>query len=967
MLGAAVAVLALEAGIGMPQASAAAGEAASSGALTAVVVNTPPAQPALADLTMSPGSVCQTEPVRINRLPQLSATLSDPDGGRIGAQFAVSWPDATGKLVRQWWSTGAEDAPPPSGWFEGSGSVFTEPPPPAPIPQGTTAGWEVRAWDGVAWGPWSSAGTSTRCRFAWKTATLADPKVTSADYPGSTDLFGSQPWTIGVGRYGAITVGSDSSDVVTYRWGFDTSAGIHEVATRKGEPRTIRVLPTTEGGHFLSVRAFDAYGNGSRPVTYRFNVLQGQPERASWALDEGSGVAEAAGSGGSYPLNLGGHAALGAAGHSGTALSLTNEDSYAESQGAALDLQEGFTVSAWAKVDDLSHSRTVLSQAGTYNSGVVLGYDASSGKWALRLPTTDDSGASVVASASDAPVVPGRWTHLVGMYDAGDKTATLYVDGTAAPAASVTAFNARGNLEIGRQWNGGAWAEPWSGAIDDVRVWDRAVSAAQVTRLHTTGSVTTRLPAKVVWSLDDATGRPETQSVTFHGGVETGQPGYTGKAAVFDGAAGYGDTSREVVNTARSFSVGAWVKLADTSGDHAALSQSGHTDGAYTLGYDHERKAWVFRLPAQDADGADAQAVYSTVPVDAGEWNHLLGVYDATAGQITLYVNGQAGPPVAASSAWQATGGLQLGRTLHQGGYRDYWKGALDDVRLFDRVVTAPEAQKLAAPKPPSVAGRWMLNSAPDGVTPDASPAKLGATLSGGARIDGDQWVVGDFNGINADGQEEPDGGLVLDGVDGYAATAASPLDTTQSFTVAGWVGMPTGMPDCPEGKALADCDMTVLSLQGNGEHPYNSVFTLRWHVMGRGDAENAPWGVWQVEMPDRDAPGAVRAVATHSFGFGGFGPWTHLAVVYDAARDQLRLYVDGQLQNSPDAVSTVDGVKPFAGTGGLQFGRNWSEGVAGEYFAGPIDDVWVYQGVLSDVKIRVLSSSADFPTETGP
>ncbi|WP_203884732.1 LamG domain-containing protein [Planotetraspora kaengkrachanensis] len=963
-------MLALEAGVGVPQASAAT-ETTSSGAFTAAaVVNTPPAQPALADLTMSPGSVCQAEPVRVNRLPQVTAKLTDPDGDRVGAQFAVSWPDATGKLVRQWWSTGGEDVPPPSGWFESSGSPFTEALP-ASIPQGTTVGWEVRAWDGVAWGPWSPAGTSTRCRFAWKTAALSDPKVTSADYPGSTDLTGSLPFTTGVGRDGAFTVDSDDSDVVAYQWGMDTGVtGAHVVTTRQGEPRTVRLLPTTEGGHSLAVRAFDSYGNGSRQVTYHFNVLAGQPERASWTLDEGAGAAEAGGAGGSYPLTIGGHAALGADGHSGTALSLSDEDSFAESQGAVLDFSQGFTVSAWAKADDLSRSRTVVSQAGTYNSGVVMGYDASSGKWSLRLPDADDSGASTAASVSDAPVVPGRWTHLVGTYDARTKTATLYVDGAAASAASVTAFNARGNLEIGRRWDAGVWADPWSGAVDDLRVWDRVVSAAQVARLHSTGAVTTRLPAKVVWGLDDATGRSEGQSVTFHGGAQTGQPGYTGKAAAFDGADGYGDTAREVVNTARSFSAGAWVKLGDTASDHAALSQSGSARGSFTLGYDHEKGAWVFRLPTRDAEGADFQAAYSPAPAVAGQWIHLLGVYDSAADQITLYVNGQAGSPVAAPSAWQSAGGLQLGRVLGQGGYRDYWKGSLDDIEVFDRVVTGPEAQKLAAPKPPAVAGRWMLNSAPDGVTPDSSPAKLGATLSGGARIGADfyaDWLVGDFNGINADGQEEPDGGLVLDGVDGYAATAASPLDTTQSFTIAGWASMPNGMPDCPEDKALADCDMTVLSLQGNGEHPYNSAFTLRWHVMGRGDAENQPWGIWQVEMPDKDAPGAVRAVASHSYRFGSFSPWTHLAVVYDAGRKQLRLYVDGQLENSQQAVSTVDGVEPFAGTGGLQFGRNWSEGEAGEYFAGPIDDVWAYQGVLSDAKIRLLALSLEFPTSTGP
>ncbi|GII58442.1 hypothetical protein Pth03_68310 [Planotetraspora thailandica] len=946
----AVAVLSLDAGIGITPASAA--------------VNMPPAQPSAADLTMSPGSVCQTEPVLINRLPQLTAKLTDLDGGRLGAQFAVSWPDASGKVVRQWWSTGDENTPPPSGSFKSSGSPFTAPPLPESIPQETVAGWEVRAWDGLAWGPWSSAGDATRCRFAYEKGGPEDPVVTSADYPGSMDPTAAPPPTVGLGRYGTFTVSSSSTDVVRYLWDLDTSASAnHVIATKAGAPRDIQVLPTSDGPHSLAVRAVDAYGNSSREVTYRFNVLPGQPDRAAWSLDEGSG-AVAAGSSGSYPLDLGGHAALGADGHSGTALTMTDEDSYAESRGAVLDFARGFTVSAWVKADDLSRSRTVLSQAGTYNSGVALGYDAESGKWALRLSTADDPSGTAVAATSGAPAVPGRWTHLVGTYNG--KSATLYVDGVAAPSVSVTAFGARGNLEIGRLRDRGAWAEPWAGEIDDLRVWDRAVSASQVARLHATGDVTTGVPAKVVWPLDEAAGpadgHPETQDVTFHGGVQSGQPGYTGKAAAFDGSDGYGDTPRAVADSRRDFSAGAWVQLADTTADHTAVSQS----GSFALGFDHERQAWVFRLPT--SDGTGEQSVYSAAQVDPGEWTHLLGVYDRTAKRITLYVNGQAGPSEAAPSVGNADGGLQLGRSLEADDGQDYWKGSVDDVRVFDRILAQTEVSKLAAPKPPALAGRWMLNSAPDGVTPDASPAKLGATLSGGAGIGTSfwtEWLVGDGDGTNADGQEESDGGLVLDGVDGYAATATSPLDTTQSFTVAGWVNLPA-IPDCPAEKDLADCDMTVLSLLGDADHPYNSVFTLRWHVTARGDAESGPGGVWQVEMPDRDAPGAVRAVAEHSYG-GGLGTWNHLAVVYDAARDQLRLYVDGQLQNSQSVVSTADGVKPFAGTGGLQFGRNWSEGVAGGYFAGSIDDVWAYQGALDDVKIRGLASLVEFPTSTGP
>ncbi|MFF3565726.1 LamG domain-containing protein [Streptomyces sp. NPDC002574] len=925
-----------------------------------VKYNLPPKQPVASDLTMSPGSVCQSTAVRINRRPQITAKkLTDPNPEKIGAQFATAWDAGDGKgMIRRWWSTGAEGTAPSSGSFKDSGSQFSITPPTSAVPSGKTVRWYVRAWDGGEWGKWNA---DPGCVFVYDATAPDGPKITSTDYPGSDELTDELPLTVGIGRYGAFTFDSVATDVVSYRWGLDAEAtSAHQLPTSGGAAQKITLLPAEEGIHFLSVVALDANNNASQPETYYFKVRRGQPERAGWALDEAAGATTASGRGGSYQLDLGAGAVLGEAGHEGSGLTLRGSDAYAESPGALVDIPGNFTVSAWAKIDDLNTSRTVVSQAGNENSGFTLGYVGGTvNKWAMRFPTTDDSTAAINSqmAVSDAAVTPGEWTHLVGVYSASGHTATVYVNGVPGPTATVTAINARGNFQVGRlQWKK-AWSDPWAGQIDDLRVWDRTSTDAMVLQLYTDGVMTSGRPTMAIWSMEDTVGplrgAGEVQDFTLDGGVEAGKSGAAGTAIHFDGATAYGAMGRETVDTNRSFSVAAWVKLEDDSHNQAAVSQSGTSYGSYMLGYEVTRNKWGFRLPDKDGTGAAFQGVYSSVPVDLGEWTHLLGVYDAQTGQITLYVNGVPSAPVAAPSVWEAHAGVQLGRYRYQDGYTDYWKGSIDDVKIFGRVVTAAEAADTVKQRP-QVTGRWMLNSASGTplVTPDDVDNRYPATLNAGAAIDSDSALVGP-------------GDLKLNG-GAYASTAASPVHTNQSFTVAGWADMGGLGPVCQAPKALGDCDLTVLSMQGKTSSPFHSAFTVRWHVTGYSEDSGSPApGVWQVAVPDADTSSAQWKTAEHSYSSDGtFGSWNHLAVVYDAFANELRLYVNGDLQQSEVATSITPDVKPFDGAGGLQFGRTWSAGAAKEYYTGLIDDVWAYQGILSDAQIEMLANSAELPSE---
>src|ERR671915_11217 len=82
---------------------------------------------------------------------------------------------------------------------EVSGSTFRVTAP-ATIPDKTRAWWEVRAWDGYAYSPWSYAGSATACYFTIDRTLPDAPAVTSAAYPASDPDNPDDPWIDGVGR-----------------------------------------------------------------------------------------------------------------------------------------------------------------------------------------------------------------------------------------------------------------------------------------------------------------------------------------------------------------------------------------------------------------------------------------------------------------------------------------------------------------------------------------------------------------------------------------------------------------------------------------------------------------------------------------------------------------------------------------------------------------------------------------------
>ncbi|MET9528991.1 LamG-like jellyroll fold domain-containing protein [Streptomyces sp. NPDC006649] len=942
-----------------------------------VKYNNPPKQIAMSHLSMNPGGMCKKpeNKVSVHTRPMIQATdVTDPDHDQVSVQFQAYWDTGDGKgTVARW--TSAKTTP------KKSGSNFSTALP-SSIPKNKTVDWAARAIDYDAgkyysYSPWSQTGSATACYFIYDPDAPPGPKISSGDYPAINDEDPADPSYDGVGRYGNFTMSSTDTSVTRYWFGVNEEPSEdNEVLTTAGAAKTVSFRPTKSGTNFLYAATLDAAGNKSAPIPYEFKVKAGQPARAQWKLDDAAGSSQAEGSAGDRTLAVNGAPTLGVEGAVGDAVSFDGAHDYLQSDIPTVVTSAGFSVSAWVKLSKMPDGAAVIAtQPGNNSPGFELYYSKTSDRWAFDQYTADTASATPVRAmqASGGGVKPDEWVHLAGTYSTATDLLSLYVNGSlAGTAAYATPWDAHRGLQIGAGSYDGKPASYFPGAIDDIRIYDKPLAPADVTQLASKKSLNAGRPARAVFPLDDSAvggdgkptmelhGQADVEAAVLKNGAEPGEAGAYGKALSLDGVDDYATTVSPHVNNQASFSVVAWARLS-TKPTHAGIvaTQTGKVKPGFELYYS-PTYGWSFnQYTADSTAGTPVRASQGgTTKSPAGEWTQLLGSYDAVTNDLRLYVNGVWVSTAKFTAPFYGGGPVQIGAGSYSGKPDSFFPGQVDDVQVYDRALSAPEASDLYRARP-IVEGRWRLDGAAGSpaVSPDDLPtstARHPLTLGSGASID----TSGSNNYVGI-------GGLLLDGTtSSYAATAASPLHTNASFTASTWVTTP-GRPDHP---------VTVMSQAG----AKNSAFTVRY-MPDKKDPVNA--GAWQLDMADTDGTTTTHTVAEHT----NFqdNTWTNITVVYDAFTTEMRLYVNGEVRQTSCLDDDDDGVPndpactekaswnsdvhPFDASQGLQLGRTRTGGSFGEYWSGGIDDVWMLQGVATDEQIAELAGGVDLATNPGP
>ncbi|MFE4830011.1 LamG-like jellyroll fold domain-containing protein [Streptomyces sp. NPDC056672] len=924
--------------------------------------NRPPSQIKTSQLTMDFGGTCvkADKMPRVRSLPTLRVdNVTDPDGDRVSVQFQALWDTGDGRKPH--WKPARTTSKP-------SGSDFSLKLPTS-LPKNKTVVWHARSWDGAQWSPWSSV-NANGCYVMYDTSVPAGPSITSALYPASDAEDPDDPWWDGVGRYGAFTIDSSSSDVGTYWFGInELPSSKHTLTTSGGAAKTTKFTPAKPGLNFITAQAFDAAGNGSEIRTYYFRVRAGQPDRLTWGLDEGAGVNAVSGSGGAWPAELHGGATPGGEGVTGGGLRFDGVDDRAATLSPVLNTRKSFSVSLWAKLGDLdpSHGAVALAQAGNVRSGFELYFSPSRSGWVFVRHSADAEDATASRAMQPACATGdtactssrlGTWTHVVGVFDNPNSQVQLYVNGTLAGTAPFSGpWDARGGTLLGATESSRTPNGFFSGDLDEAQLFDYQLTAADVTRLHGKQPVDSGTrPAKLVWPMDETadasavTGRAQQVRATVHGGAQFGGRGVAGTSLHLDGDDDYATTAQPVLDTFQSFSVSLWARLPANKENRAmtAITQADSNSAGFALYHSSALGGWVFaREESNSTTSTVVRAEQSACPAETpncaaaqlGQWAHVVGVYDYDAEQIRLYVNGVLKDTGEFTTPWLAIGPVTLGHTLASTGPSGLFEGDLDDVQLYDRTVSDHEVRQLFKQNP-VVKSRWKFEqtTGTPPVTPDASGEGNGLTLYGGART--------------APGGV--DGSLELDGVNDYGATATVPVDTSASFTVSAFA-QSAGVPEVP---------VTLLSAPGVKQN----ALAVRYVPSTTPGTDP---GRWQITTADKDSTDAsVTQVRNGQF----FGPQerNHLALVYDGFASELRLYVNGQLETTAcadtdgdgepdeadclDQTSQAEGVVTFKAAQGLELGRGRAGSAGTEYWPGSVTDVWTFQGALTEAQIGGLA-----------
>jgi len=447
-----------------------------------------------------------------------------------------------------------------------------------------------------------------------------------------------------------------------------------------------------------------------------------------------------------------------------------------------------------------------------------------------------------------------------------------------------------------------------------VRAIDRAGNESNKTYQFIVAAESTALAR---WLLNDFTGAAQLADDTGNGNILTvtggalgasgrivpGGDGLSHSAMQFDGIDDVATTSGPMLaDTSKSFSVAAWVKLADNTVSHRVLDQVGTTssNSAFVLEYDKTANAWKFTAPT--ADGSAFPGATSTSTPRLNTWTHLTGTYDSAAKELKLYVNGTLEKTATGITTWDANGALRIGSS---------WAGAVSEVQVWNRVISAMEVFDLSDPIKVGEVGEWHMDEIGLGPTFDSSDLAHDLTFYNGASIP-------------ASGAGQTGTGLRLDGQDDYAAPDGQVLHTDQSFAVSVWAR-----------PATTAVDQTLVSQQNDGLHGGFSLYL---------GSENG--GVWKFRMhaSPTDTTNTTFAVApalnvTTSF--------HHLVGVFDAQKREMRLYVDGVLK----ATTPMNALwLPWDASGPLLLGRHQSGTAGSEFTEGDLDEIRVYQGVVANV-----------------
>ncbi len=389
---------------------------------------------------------------------------------------------------------------------------------------------------------------------------LSASEISNGVSSNTPPTFSSTPVTaanVGVAyNYSVAASDPDAGDAVTIRVankpGWLNFSGSGDTAQLSG-------TPSTSGSYRVKLEAVDLQ-NAVATQTFDIQVSGssgGDGLVGSWPLDEGTGGTALDASGNGNNGNL-----VNGPVWAGNVLNFDGTNDYVNLGG--LDVPgSAITLAGWVKADNLANCsskdcRIVSKASGTGEndhyfmvSPIKVGTQT---RLRFRLKTNGSTSTLVATSGNLANNV---WAHFAAVYDGSNMR--LYKDGNLVGSTSKTGqITVNSNVPV---WIGAnptnASARPWDGAISDVMIYDKALTASQIVELM--GDVN---------SPPSFTSSPKLSA--------TQNQAYAYNVVATDPNAGD-------VLTISGATLPGWLKLVDNGGGSARLSGTPASTGTYSV------------------------------------------------------------------------------------------------------------------------------------------------------------------------------------------------------------------------------------------------------------------------------------------------------------------------------------------------------------------------------------------------
>ncbi|WP_405712664.1 MULTISPECIES: LamG domain-containing protein [unclassified Streptomyces] len=690
-----------------------------------------PAKPTGIGLVTGSGTVCETkesDPAIVSDpTPTLTSTPQTASGGEKEAQLRVAM-DVDRKAADGTWSNAFTEMERPTTGYVGDNVKLSASAP--ALAEGTL--YRYRSWTRSYYnggksqlpGP-SNASTTGWCYFKVDPTAPKAPKITfGTTYTECTTNAcapGGGPGVKDTFTFSAAT--GDTNTAYQYRLSQDAAWS----PERAGATAKEVITPSKSGTFRLYVRAKDTVGRWGAQNLVDFLVAAGEGPVGRWHFDEADGAAkDAATADGADDATLAGGAVRDDRGRRGLlthdasgapletpvtdkGLSLNGTTGYAATGGPALETRSAYTVSAWARLDRTSSVGIVVSQDGAHYTPFILSYSQDVGTWYFGVKEKDEAtGKAYYGVKAKNPPVVGAWTHLAGTYDPVTQELALYVNGVLQGTRTAPgAWQAPGALQIGRY----KWADTYQyhfpGSIDEVAVWQRALTAEEVADearlLISDGFAGTELVAE--WSPEkgSATAVPDSsgydRNLTLSGGASL-----DGGTIALDGVDGAATTPGPLMSDQGAFTVSTLVELDGAKLVSKSVGYTGQVVGQRTA----DGSAWGFWYELTGKDTVLDEETLEERLVPSGKWHfgrlnadgtfssvvsdqvaefdspvRLTGVCDPLDGTISLYLGRNQMGDAMAYTAEVGTGEFAVGKGFSAGAWKHYLPARISDVRLW--------------------------------------------------------------------------------------------------------------------------------------------------------------------------------------------------------------------------------------------------------------------------------------------